>query len=106
MKTLRHIYATRSNALRAARSVFQRIQRGAATLDYTLAHGRPDVYPGQTLAVRGFKAKIDGEAWTVQRAEHKMSHGGLTTQLEMESNPNDLAGAPACDDEDATAEAE
>lgn len=84
VKTLRTIYASKANALRAARSERQRLQRGASTFEITLAHGCPELYPETRVAARGFKAGIDGLGWLVVRAEHQLGEEGLRTRLEME----------------------
>lgn len=97
IKTLRTTYATKSNAMRAARSVYQQLKRGAVTFDYTLARGRPDIYPEQHAAVRGFKPEIDNEQWIVVRAEHTLTDGGLVTRLELEIKPGGLADAADTD---------
>ena len=68
----------------AARSELQRIERGQATMGYTLAQGRPEIRPELTVNVRGFKAEIDGTDWLVVRATHTISDGGLQTSLELE----------------------
>jgi phage protein D len=94
LKTLRHTYATKANALRAARSEFQKIQRGAVTFDITLARGRADVYPEQHATVRGFKADIDGSEWIVVRVEDRLGDAGYTTSLELECKPAGVDNAP------------
>ena len=83
-KELRHTYATRTNALRAARAELQRIQRGIATFSLTLAHGRPDLFPEVPVTVQGFKAEIDATAWLITRATHRLEQNGYLTVLEMQ----------------------
>ena len=39
--------------MRAARAEWERIQRGVAEFDITLARGRPELYPEQPTTVRG-----------------------------------------------------
>lgn len=84
VKTLRTTYSNRANALRAARSEFQRLQRGTVSFDLTLARGRADLYPGRPVTLRGWKPDIDATPWTVVRAEHSLSDSGFTTRLSME----------------------
>jgi phage protein D len=83
-KTLPEIYSTAGEATAAAKSELQRIERGQATLGYTLALGRPEIRPELTVNVRGFKPEIDGTDWLVSRATHTISDGGLQTSLELE----------------------
>lgn len=94
VKTLRHTYASESNAMRAARSDYQKMKRGAVTFDLDLARGRPDIAPELTATVRGFKADIDGSDWIVVRAEHRLADSGLTTRVELESQPEGVDSAP------------
>jgi len=98
LKVLRHTYASKANALRAARSNLKKIQRGAITFTIDLARGRPDIYPEQHATVRGFKQEIDGEAWIVVKASHKLvGDTGLTTALELECKPDGVDSAPEAD---------
>lgn len=87
VKTLRHTYANRTNAERAAAAEWHRIQRGMATLELTLAYGRADLFPEVPVDVRGFKPEIDGQGWLVVRTVHELGGGGFTTRLEMEKRP-------------------
>ncbi|XEI33352.1 phage late control D family protein [Aeromonas veronii] len=57
VKVLRHIYANKTNALRAARAEWDRLQRGVAEFEITLATGRPELYPEQPTAVRGSNSR-------------------------------------------------
>jgi len=42
---LRHTYATKTNAERAAQAKWQQLQRGVAKFSLQLAQGRPDLIP-------------------------------------------------------------
>jgi len=90
VKVLRHTYATKANAERAARAEWQRIQRGAATFRITLARGRPEVFPELRAVVRGWKRQIDGTKWTIITVTHNISDGGYTSALDMEVKAADL----------------
>lgn len=83
-KELRHTYANRANALRAARAELQRIQRGLATFQITLAEGRADLFPEVPVVVQGFKAEIDADAWLITRVTHRVDGSGFTTTLDLE----------------------
>lgn len=83
-KVLRHTYASKANATRAANAEWQRLQRGVATLSLTLAFGRADITPESPVAVSGFKPEIDGTGWIVTKATHSLSDSGFTTAVEME----------------------
>ncbi|PHV10908.1 phage late control D family protein [Chitinimonas sp. BJB300] len=83
-KTLRHTYASKANAQRAAKAEWDRLQRGVATFSLTLAKGRPELFPEQPAAVSGWKPAIDGLPWIIGKATHKLDSSGFTTDLELE----------------------
>lgn len=87
IKTLRHTYANRTNAERAAKAEWHRLQRGMATLELTLAYGRADLFPEVPVDVVGWKPEIDGQGWLVVRVEHDVGGSGFTTRVEMEKRP-------------------
>lgn len=97
LKDLRHTYSDQQSALRAARAEFRRLQRGSATLSYTLAMGRPDLIPELTYTLQGVKAEIDEIIWYGGNVQHSLTtDGGYTVRLELESklpedNVEDLA---------------
>ncbi|ULL06020.1 phage late control D family protein [Pseudomonas putida] len=86
VKELRHTYSDRDSALRAARSELNRLQRGSATLSFTLAKGRADLVPELTYSLRGVKSEIDAIVWHGGNVRHSLSPtNGYTTSLELES---------------------
>ncbi|WLH14486.1 phage late control D family protein [Pseudomonas hefeiensis] len=86
LKDLRHTFSDRQSALRAARAEFNRLQRGSATLSYTLARGRPDLIPELTYTLQGVKPEIDEIIWYGGNVQHTLSpDNGYTTSLELES---------------------
>ncbi|MGO4660195.1 contractile injection system protein, VgrG/Pvc8 family, partial [Ensifer sp. 2YAB10] len=87
VKVLRHTYATKANAERAARAEWARMQRGVATFTLTLARGRPDLFPELPAVVRGWKAQIDYTGWIIAKVTHDLSARGYTTALELEIRP-------------------
>lgn len=97
LKDLRHTYSDQQSALRAARAEFRRLQRGSATLSYTLAMGQPDLIPELTYTLQGVKDEIDEIIWYGGNVQHSLSpDGGYTVSLELESklpedNVEDLA---------------
>lgn len=86
-KALRETYDSDTTAREHADAEWRRLQRGEAKLEYTLALGRPDLYPEQRVDVSGFgKPEIDGQTWLIARVTHTLSGGsGYTTRLELES---------------------
>lgn len=92
-------YHSEQEAKEQAEAAFNRIQRGEATLSYSLALGRPDIYPEQRVNVVGFKPIIDATEWLVVKVRHQINgSSGFTTQLEMETG----MGAEGSDDPDAS----
>ncbi|WP_285430054.1 phage late control D family protein [Pseudomonas sp. fls2-241-R2A-110] len=91
LKELRHTYSDRHSALRAARAEFNRLQRGSATLSYTLALGRPDLIPELTYTLQGVKDEIDEIIWYGGNVQHTLSaDNGYTVSLALESKlPDD-----------------
>lgn len=90
VKSLRHVYSSRDNALRAARAEYRRLKRGMATLSFNLAHGRADLSPESPVSVAGFKPEIDSEKWVCVRATHRLDDGGFTTTADLEIRPEEL----------------
>ena len=86
LKDLRHTYSDQPSALRAARAEFNRLQRGSATLSYTLAKARPDLIPELTYSLMGVKDEIDAIIWYGGNVLHSLSaENGYTMSLELES---------------------
>ena len=86
LKDLRHTYSDRQSALRAARAEFNRLQRGSATLSYTLARGRPDLIPELTYTLQGVKPEIDAIIWYGGNVLHSLNADhGYTVDLVLES---------------------
>lgn len=86
VKELRHTYSDRDSALRAARSELNRLQRGSATLSYSLAKGRADLIPELTYSLLGVKSEIDAIVWYGGNVQHSLTaDNGYTTNLELES---------------------
>lgn len=92
IKTLRHTYASKESASRAARAEWRRLQRGMATFSLDLALGMPELFPEIPATVAGFKHEIDNTDWIIIKAIHSLTDKGLTTKLEFEIKATELAG--------------
>src|SRR5690606_7117665 len=78
-------YHSEAEAKEQAEAAHKRNLRGAATLSYNLAVGRPDVYPEQRVTISGIKPQIDETPWLIVKARHAITgSSGFTTQLDME----------------------
>ncbi|GHE20126.1 phage late control D family protein [Halomonas urumqiensis] len=84
VKRLRHTYATRDDAVSAANSEWQRLQRGGAECSLTLAQGCPNLYPETPVRLSGFKAEIDAVAWLVTEAVHELNDSGFSSNVHCE----------------------
>lgn len=84
VKVLPEDYPTEAEARAAAQAEYARTQRSQATMSYTLALGRPELFPEMPVTVAGFKPEIDETAWLVKKATHTIGEGGFTTTLELE----------------------
>ena len=85
LKTLKETYPSKEDALEAARAEMQRLERGYATFELTLAFGKPEVMPQSPVQVKGFKPEIDGQGWLVKEVVHHIDdRGGFTSKLSME----------------------
>lgn len=84
-KRLKKLYATEADARQAAEAEQGRIQRGAAEFEFTLALGRPDLFPDRPVKVEGFKPEIDGQSWLIAEVGHTLDAGGLGTKLKLET---------------------
>ncbi|MCY1219231.1 phage late control protein GPD [compost metagenome] len=90
VKVLRHTFATKANAERAARAEWARMQRGVANFSITLARGRPDLFPELPAVVSGWKPQIDNTGWTITKVTHHLTERGYITSLELEIKPTAL----------------
>lgn len=84
VKVLPEDYATEAEARAAAEAEFARTQRSQATMDYTLARGRAEIFPELPVTVSGFKPDIDETPWLVKTVRHELGEGGFTTTLSLE----------------------
>ncbi|EBL9167699.1 phage tail tape measure protein [Salmonella enterica] len=88
---LNRTYANRSNAERAAKMQWERLQRGVASFSLQLAEGRADLYTEMPVKVTGFKQPIDDAEWTITTLTHTVSpDNGFTTSLELEVRIDDF----------------
>lgn len=84
-KRLKDTYGSEADAMAAARAERGRIERGKATMELTLAIGRPELMPQTPVVLQGFKDVIDDTPWLVVKLTHTLGDNGLTTRLELET---------------------
>ncbi len=82
--------ASQANAMRAARAEWEKLQRGVAEFQITLAIGRPELYPEQPTTVRGFKPQIDEADWLLTQVVHDLTNQGYTNRVQLEVKLEEL----------------
>ncbi|MFQ2047952.1 hypothetical protein ACK34J_03195 [Aeromonas veronii] len=76
--------------MRGARAEWEKLQRGVAEFQITLAKGRPELYPEQPTRVRGFKPQIDEADWLLTQVVHDLTDQGYTNRLQLEVKLKEL----------------
>lgn len=84
VKTLRHVYASKASATRAARAEWRKLQRGMARFSITLARPRPELFPEIPVTVSGFKRQIDGTEWIITQVNNLVNDLGYQQTIELE----------------------
>jgi phage protein D len=84
IRTLRHIYASKESAKRAARAEYKKMQRGLASFSIALACAVPELIPDLPIRVRGWKPEIDATDWISTRITHRLSDNGYVQDIELE----------------------
>lgn len=82
---LRHVYASKSNATRAAKSQATRRDRGRCELEITLAHGIPELTAEVAVTVSGYKPEIDAVRWGVKHVTHDLAELNYTCRVQLEA---------------------
>lgn len=83
---LRRVFHSEAEAKRAAAAEAGRRRRAEAEFDYTLALGRPDLYPERPVKLSGFKPAADAHAWIIAELSHSLDgQGGLATRVKLET---------------------
>ncbi len=86
LKVLAKTYPSQADALQAAKSEWDKIQRLGKTLQLDLALAIPTLGPEIPVTVTGYKAEINAHSWVTERTTHSMTEDGYTMSVEMESN--------------------
>jgi len=84
-KRLRTMFANETDARTAAVAEWQRLLRGLATFEMSLALGNPAVFPQSPVTVTGFKPEIDATEWLSVKVTHSLGGNGFTTRVEFET---------------------
>ncbi|MFZ6874967.1 hypothetical protein ACO0LF_23135 [Undibacterium sp. Di27W] len=84
-KRLSHTYPNQEAAEQAAESEMNRVRRGKATLQFTLALGRPDITPMMGVHIPSLKTPLGDTDWFIVNTTHSVMAQGFTTLLGMET---------------------
>ncbi|WP_311238378.1 MULTISPECIES: phage late control D family protein [unclassified Xanthomonas] len=84
-KRLRESYADEATARQHAHAELERVKRGVAKFEYTLALGRADVFPELRVTFSGLKPEIDTQRWLIGETLHTIGGDGFKTSLKLES---------------------
>ncbi|QOY23260.1 phage late control D family protein [Xanthomonas citri] len=86
-KRLQESYADEETARQHAHAELERVKRGMAKIDYTLALGRADLSAEQKIFLDGLKPEISGISWLIARVTHTLNgSGGFSTSMQLESS--------------------
>lgn len=77
---LKEIFATKEQALAAARAKFKRTSKENKTLRFSTA-GRTDLFAESPLVLHGFSQKIPVN-WIISHVEHQLSSNGFLTSVD------------------------
>jgi hypothetical protein len=83
-KRLRDTYATENEAIQAATSEWQRVQRAGASLSLSLAEGIPDLYPETPITASGWKAEMNATEWVITEVAHSLTDSAYTAHIKAE----------------------
>jgi hypothetical protein len=77
---LQEIFATKEQALAAAKAKFKRTAKANKTFRFSIA-GRTDLFAESPIVLRGFDPKIPTK-WIMNRVEHSLSSNGFVTNVD------------------------
>ncbi|PPT94918.1 late control protein [Xanthomonas arboricola pv. arracaciae] len=83
-KRLRESYADEATARQHAHAELERMRRGTEKFEFTLAIGKPELFPEQNVLIQRFKSEIARKSWIVSKSTHILRANGLATSIELE----------------------
>lgn len=82
---LRMIFEDEKQAQIAAEKELLKLNRGKASINVSLARGKPNLTAESPLKLVGFKSELDAENWIVIIITHTLSsNNGLISELQVE----------------------
>lgn len=76
---LQEIFASKEQALAAARAKFARVTKNNRTFNFSIA-GRTDLFAESPLEIKGFPQAVPTR-WIISRVEHNLNNGGFHTSV-------------------------
>jgi uncharacterized protein len=83
-KELKQTFASEDEALQAARSELERLERATESLNITFIDGRAEIEAEAPLMLEGFKPEIQKIKWAIASVVHSVGDHGFTTQISAE----------------------
>lgn len=83
-RQLKNTYQNQAEALAAANSKWQQIQRGVHTFRTTLARGMPELIVESPVKLKNYKMEIVAISWVGQEITHTLDDNGLITEMALE----------------------
>lgn len=81
---LKHIYASKSSATRAAKSNLAKRLRAKSRFEYYLAVADCRLRPNQQAALTGWSAAVSGTKWLIESVDTTMDAGGIKQMVRFE----------------------
>jgi phage protein D len=81
---LKHVYASKSSAARAAKSNLAKRQRAKSKFEYYLAVADCRLRPNQQAALNGWSAAVGGTKWLIESIDTTMDAGGIKQMVRFE----------------------
>lgn len=83
LKKIRHAFASKSEASRAASAALRRAGRAALEIGCTLSGFEPGLLGGASVVLEGLEPELNGE-WHLKSVCHRLDAGGLVTEFQGE----------------------
>lgn len=84
LKELKQTFTSENEALAAAQSELERLDRSTVSLSLSLIDGRAEIEAEAPLVLAGFKPEIQGVSWAIAGVTHTVGDNGFITQINAE----------------------
>jgi hypothetical protein len=83
-KELKQTFISKEEALQAARSELERLERSTKSLNMNLVDGRAEIEAESPLILEGFKPEIKEIKWAIASVTHSLGNNGFSTEIRAE----------------------